>query len=90
MYKRQDYAKRLGHADAAVEIQDHFLAGRRAEALAAVPDELIDQVSLTGPRGKIVERLGHWKKAADQGHVDSLLVRASDKETLQLLAETVL
>ena len=85
-----DYAKRLGHEDAAVEIQDHFLAGRRAEALGAVPDDLIDQVSLTGPKGKIVERLGDWKKAAGQGHVESLLVRAGTKETLQLLAETVL
>ena len=31
-----DYAKRLGYADAAVQIQDEFLGGRRAEAAAAV------------------------------------------------------
>ncbi len=82
-----DYAKRLGHEGAAVEIQDHFLSGRRAEALAAVPDELVDQVSLTGPAGKITERLQDWKNS---GNVYSLLTRCKSSEELQLLAKAVL
>jgi hypothetical protein len=44
-----DLAKRLGYEAAAVAIQDHFLAGRRDEAAAAVPDALIDEISLVGP-----------------------------------------
>src|ERR1700739_675804 len=45
-----DLARRLGYEAAAVEIQDHFLAGRRKEAEAAVPDALIDETSLSGRR----------------------------------------
>ena len=85
-----DYAKRLGHEGAAVEIQDHFLAGRRAEALASVPDELIDQVALTGPAGKITERLQDWKSAANENKVHSLLARVSSSQELQVLAKAVL
>ncbi len=85
-----DYAKRLGYEAAAVEIQDHFLAGRRAEAVAAVPDELIDKVALVGPRERIVERLQAWKAAGAQRHVDSILARVGTAEEAQVLAETVL
>ena len=85
-----DYAKRLGYEDAAVEIQDHFLAGRRAEAMAAVPDKLIDEVALVGPKDKVTARLQDWKAAAKQKHVSAVLCRAEDKETLRVLAEAVL
>ena len=82
-----DYAKRLGHEAAAVEIQDHFLSGRRTEAVNAVPDELVDQVALTGPAGKITERLQDWKAS---GNVDSLLARCNSSAELNVLARTVL
>ncbi len=82
-----DYAKRLGHEAAAVEIQDHFLSGRRAEAVNAVPDELVDQVALTGPAGKITERLQDWKAS---GNVDSLLARCNSSAELNVLARAVL
>src|SRR5262252_2279228 len=45
-----DLAKRLGYEAAAVEIQNLYLAGRRKEAEAAVPDDLIDETSLVGPK----------------------------------------
>jgi F420-dependent oxidoreductase-like protein len=82
-----DYAKRLGHEAAAVEIQDHFLSGRRAEAVNAVPDELVDQVALTGPAGKITERLQDWKAS---GNVDSLLARCKSSAERNVLARAVL
>ena len=41
-----DFTKRLGYEAAAVKIQDLFLGGRRKEAEAAVPDALIDEISL--------------------------------------------
>jgi len=85
-----DYAKRLGFEDAAVEIQDHFLAGRRPQAMAAVPDALVDAVALVGPKERIVDRLQVWKAAAAKKHVDSILVGARQPEALKLLAETVL
>jgi alkanesulfonate monooxygenase SsuD/methylene tetrahydromethanopterin reductase-like flavin-dependent oxidoreductase (luciferase family) len=52
-----DYAKRLGFEEAAVKIQDLFLAGKKPEAIAAVPDALVDAVHLVGSEAKIRDRL---------------------------------
>ena len=85
-----DYAKRLGYAEAADAIQDAFLAGRRDEAVAAVPDALVDDVALVGPPPRIAERLGVWKDAAAKGRVDTLLLGGADVGALRLVAEEVL
>lgn len=85
-----DFAKRLGYADAAVEIQDLFLGGKRAEAVAAVPDGLIDEVALVGPGERIKERLGAWKAAAAKGQVGTMVVAGASPAALRLLAEEVL
>lgn len=85
-----DYAKRLGYESAAVDIQNHFLSGRRNEAMAAVPEDLIDAVSLSGPKGHIVERLSEWKKAASRKEVSSMLCRCNSREEIRTLAEAVL
>jgi F420-dependent oxidoreductase-like protein len=85
-----DYAKRLGYEEAAVKIQDAFLGGQRAEAVAAVPDELVDEVSLVGPKERIVERLAAWKAAAAERQVDTLLAGGASKAALRVLAEAVL
>ncbi len=85
-----DYASRLGFADAAAEIQDQFLAGKRAEAAAAVPDDLVDRVALVGPKERVAERLQDWKAASAKGHVHSLLARRCSVETVRILAEAVL
>ncbi len=47
-----DYAKRLGYEEAAVTIQDLFLSGKKADAAAAVPDALVDEVALVFGRNK--------------------------------------
>ena len=85
-----DYAKRLGFEEAAVKIQDLYLAGRKDEAMAAVPAELIDACHLVGPADRIKERLQRWQAASKQGHVASMLIGSQQKEALQLVAETVL
>jgi alkanesulfonate monooxygenase SsuD/methylene tetrahydromethanopterin reductase-like flavin-dependent oxidoreductase (luciferase family) len=85
-----DYAKRLGYEEAAVKIQDAFLGGQRAKAVAAVPDELVDEVSLVGPKERIVERLAAWKAAAAERQVDTLLAGGASKAALRVLAEAVL
>jgi alkanesulfonate monooxygenase SsuD/methylene tetrahydromethanopterin reductase-like flavin-dependent oxidoreductase (luciferase family) len=54
-------SKRLGYEAAAVAIQDHFLAGRRKEAEAAVTDALIDEISLVGSKERVQDRLQAWK-----------------------------
>jgi alkanesulfonate monooxygenase SsuD/methylene tetrahydromethanopterin reductase-like flavin-dependent oxidoreductase (luciferase family) len=81
-----DYVKRMGYEEAARKIQDLYLSGRKAEAVAAVPDKLVDEVALVGPRERIVERLQTWKASP----VTSLLVGTTQPEALRLLAEQCL
>jgi F420-dependent oxidoreductase-like protein len=82
-----DYAKRLGHEAAATRIQDAFLAGRRDEAIAAVPDQLVDEVALVGPADRIRARLDTWKDAARNRHVDTIILGTNAKlEVLRLIA----
>jgi F420-dependent oxidoreductase-like protein len=85
-----DLAKRMGYEDAAVQVQDFFLDGKKAEAAAAIPDALVDEVALVGPADRIRERLGAWKAAGAEGKVGSLLLRKPSVEALRLVAEEVL
>ena len=83
-----DYAKRLGYATAAVQIQDAFLAGRRAEAAAAVPDDFVDEVALVGSADRIRKRLDAWKAAAAKRHVDTMILGdGASSEALRVIAE---
>lgn len=85
-----DYCKRLGYPDAAKEIQDLFLDGKKAEAAAAVPDQLVDDVALVGSADRIRDRLQAWKAAGEKRHVGSLLAGTGQPEALRVLAEEVL
>src|SRR3954464_5440869 len=55
--------QRYGFEDAAREIQELYLDGKKDEAAAAIPPELIDTVSLVGPRDRVRERLGVYRDA---------------------------
>ena len=55
--------QRYGFEDAAREIQDLYLEGKKEEAAAAVPAELIDTVTLVGPRDKVRDRLEVYRDA---------------------------
>jgi F420-dependent oxidoreductase-like protein len=55
--------QRYGFEAAAQEIQDLYLEGKKAEAGDAIPDELIDMVSLCGPRDFVRERLAAFRDA---------------------------
>ena len=81
-----DYAKRLGYEAEAVKIQDLYLAGKKAEAMAMVPDKLVDEIALVGPAARIKDRLSAWKGSG----VTDLLVGGAQPEVIRLLAETVL
>ena len=77
-----DYVKRLGYEAEAVQIQDLYLDGKRAEAMAAVPDQLIDEIALVGPRERILDRLEAWKESP----VTDMIV-AGNADALEVLAE---
>lgn len=77
---------RMGYPDEAQQIQDHFLAGRRAEAIAAVPNEFIDEIALIGPKERIRDRLQAWKDSK----VTTMLLHAADAESLKVMADVVM
>ena len=85
-----DYAKALGYEDAAIKIQDLFLSGKKDEAMAAVPDELVDACHLVGPVERIKERLQVWKEASSSGKIGSMLIGAGQQEALELVAGEML
>ncbi len=85
-----DLAKRLGYEAAAGKIQDLFLSGERKQAEAAVPDALIDETSLVGPKERITDRLDAWKELARDGRVGTLLLVGATPEALRLVAEAAL
>ncbi len=55
--------RRYGFEDAADEVQDLYLSGRKDEAAAALPADLIDQISLCGPKERVAERLAVYRDA---------------------------
>jgi hypothetical protein len=73
---------RQGFPEAAARIQELYLAGRKEEAAAAVPDELLDLRALVGPRERIRERYRAWEDSGATG----VLVRASQDEAIDLMA----
>lgn len=86
-----DYAKRLGYEEAAVKIQDLFLSGKKVEAVAAVPDALVDECALVGPAARIREQLQAWKDAGRQNRVGTLVVGGKvSSEALRVIAAEVL
>ena len=85
-----DYAGRLGYEEEAARIQDLYLAGKKAEAEAAVPKSLLDEVSLIGPKERIIERLAPWKEAGKRGEVGTMLLGVHDPVVLELFAKEML
>jgi F420-dependent oxidoreductase-like protein len=78
--------RRYGYEQEAARIQELYLDGKQREAIAAVPDALVDEVSLVGPRERIAERLDAWR---DSG-ATTLLVATHDPVALRTMAELVL
>jgi F420-dependent oxidoreductase-like protein len=77
---------RMGFAAEAEKIQELFFEGKRAEAIASVPDQFADEISLVGPTERIRDRLEAWKETP----VTTLLLGNRDVETLRAVAEMVL
>jgi len=76
---------RMGFEEEAYRIQDLFFEGKREEAIAAVPDEFADEISLVGPAGRIAERLEMWRSSP----VTELLVSARDPQSLKVAVDLV-
>ncbi len=81
-----DLACRYGYEEAANQIQDLFLEGKRMEAAMAVPDALVDELSLLGTKEMIRDRLEAWRESS----VTTLALMPTDSDTLRTVAELVL
>ncbi len=78
--------QRYGWEAEAARIQELYLDGHQREAIAAVPDELVDALALVGPKERIRDRLEAWRETP----VTTLIAGTPQPEALQVLAELVL
>ncbi len=76
-------ACRYGYEEAARKVQELFLAGKKAEAAAAVPDALVDEVALCGPRERIRERFAIWRSSG----ITTLICGTSNLEAVRAMAD---
>jgi len=83
--------RRYGFEEAAEEVQELYLAGKKDEAAASLPAELIDITSLCGPRERIAERLDTYKAAGVGTLITTPVAPTLDGrvEMLRTLAELV-
>jgi len=81
-----DLARRYGYEGAAKQIQDLYLDGKKSEAMAAVPDELADEISLCGPKERIRDRLAEWKESG----ITTMILALQQVEAMRTVAEAVL
>src|SRR5438093_5192700 len=78
-----ELACRYGFEAAAKKVQDLYLDGKKAEATAAVPNELADEVSLVGPPARIRDRLAAWREAG----ATTLICGTRQVEAMRTLVE---
>lgn len=81
-----DIACRYGYEEAAEKIQGFYLTGKKMEAIMAVPDALVDEVALCGPKERIAERLAAWKTSG----ITTMICGTSEINVLRTMAELVL
>lgn len=80
-----DLACRFGYEEAADKIQDLYLAGEKGQAMMAVPEELIDEIALVGPRERIKERLSPWIDSP----ITTMNLSVLNVETLRLVLDLI-
>lgn len=81
-----DLAVRYGFEEDANKIQDLYLSGKKAEAMMAVPNELIDAVALVGSKDRIKDRVQIWKDS----DIATLNIQTFDINVVRMMAELVL
>lgn len=72
---------RMGFGDAISKVDDLFWSGKRDEAIAAVPDEIVDELALVGPVERIRERAQAWRDSP----VTTILVAPSSPDARPVL-----
>ena len=83
----KDFASRMGYAEAASKIQDCYLAGDKEGAFAAVPNELVDEISLVGNKEQIQQRAQAWLDKGD--YIKTMICTVTQPEVLPVLKEVL-
>jgi F420-dependent oxidoreductase-like protein len=78
-----DMMVRRGYPEAAARIQELYLAGRKREAIEAVPEDYCDESSLVGPPDRIRRRYDDWERSGATG----LILANLQPEAMELMAE---
>ncbi len=78
-----DLACRYGFEGEAKTIQDLYLDGKKKEAIAAVPNQLVDEVALIGPKDRIRDRMAVWKESP----ATTMICGIMQPEAVPILAE---
>jgi F420-dependent oxidoreductase-like protein len=81
----KDFATRMGYGTEAENIQALYLAGKKEEAMSAVPDELVDEISLVGPKQRIQEQAEKWLAKSD--YIKTMICTVTQAEALPVLKE---
>jgi len=79
----KDQMARRGFPEAAERIQELFLSGRREEAMAAIPDDYLDQGTLFGSKQRIRERWKDWETSGASG----LTLHSLEPDALELVSD---
>ena len=80
-----DLACRYGFEEAAGQIQDLYLDGKKDEAAAKVPDALVDECALVGPMDRILDRLEAWKES----RVGTMILGTQQKEVMEPMVQAL-
>jgi alkanesulfonate monooxygenase SsuD/methylene tetrahydromethanopterin reductase-like flavin-dependent oxidoreductase (luciferase family) len=87
--KEQNFHKnvfdRMGYADITEQVQELFLDGKREQATALIPDDLVEEMHIVGEVGYVKERAAAW---AETG-VTTLLLSCRSADEVRQVAETV-
>jgi F420-dependent oxidoreductase-like protein len=87
--KEQNFHKqvfeRMGYADVAAKVQELYLSGRKDEATALIPDDLVDQLHLIGDAARVKDRVAQWEESG----VTTLLLSCRSVEEIHQAAEVL-
>jgi F420-dependent oxidoreductase-like protein len=81
-----DVVRRYGYEEEAEKIQDLYLDGKKSEAEALVPDELLESMSLCGPESYVAERVQAFKEAG-VSHLQVVPVPTGDQTAVDVIAK---
>jgi len=78
--------ERMGYADITDQVQELFLAGKREEATALIPDKLVDDMHIIGDAARVKDKIAAWEESG----VTTLLLSCPSGDEVRRIADVVL